>query len=63
MLCEYCGHEETKHSKSDGPCEECEAMPRDTTAHRKAWHLFEGAECPNASNGVVPRGVSGYVEI
>lgn len=39
-LCGYCGCRESKHSKSDGPCEECAAMPSSTTAHQKAWHSF-----------------------
>lgn len=44
MLCDYCGHERSQHSKTDGPCEECAAMPKDTTAHQKAWHTFENEE-------------------
>lgn len=40
-LCDYCGHEQARHSRTDGPCEECAAMPKETTAYRKAWHSFE----------------------
>ena len=41
--CDYCGHDRVWHT-ANGPCEECDAMPFDTYAHKKAWHSFEEKE-------------------